>query len=83
MFKPGWEIVRPVSFCAPAWCQGLAGASASLRHSRPPCRVQWLKKYAALVRFVSADEVRREFFTVETVPDEFAAQGFPAKAPTK
>lgn len=30
-----------------------------------------LKKYAALVRFVSADEVRVEFFTPDTVPDDF------------
>lgn len=31
----------------------------------------WLKKYAALVRFVSADDVRREYFTPETVPEDF------------
>lgn len=36
-----------------------------------PCLLQWLKKYAALVRFVSADDVRREYFTPETVPEDF------------
>ncbi|EFN52164.1 hypothetical protein CHLNCDRAFT_32681 [Chlorella variabilis] len=41
----------------------------------------WLKKYAALVRFVSADEVRREYFTPETVPEDFGARGFPPKVP--
>lgn len=37
----------------------------------PSCLLQWLKKYAALVRFVSADDVRREYFTPETVPEDF------------
>ncbi|KAL4423541.1 hypothetical protein ABPG77_006564 [Micractinium sp. CCAP 211/92] len=31
----------------------------------------WLKKYAALVRFAGADDVRREYFTPETVPEDF------------
>lgn len=31
----------------------------------------WLKKYAALVRFVSREELRKEFFTPETCPEEF------------
>lgn len=44
-----------------------------------PGSSQWLKKYAALVRFVSADEVRREFFNADTVPEDFAAGGFPPK----
>lgn len=48
VFKPGWEIVRPL-----------------------------LKKYAALVRFVSADEVRREYFTAESAPEDFQQKGFP------
>ena len=39
----------------------------------------WLKKYQALVRFVSADEVRREYFTPETAPDDFQGPGFPPK----
>lgn len=39
----------------------------------------WLKKYAALVRFVSADEARRDYFTPETCPDDFRAAGFLAK----
>ena len=39
----------------------------------------WLKKYAALVRFVTAEELRREFFTPETVPADFAGAKFPAK----
>ena len=39
--------------------------------------MQWLKKYAALVRFVSADEVRREYFTPQTVPEDFGAEAFP------
>ncbi|KAI3432274.1 hypothetical protein D9Q98_003834 [Chlorella vulgaris] len=43
----------------------------------------WLKKYAALVRFVSADEVRREFFTPDTVPEDFGGQGFPPKGKGK
>lgn len=36
----------------------------------------WLKKYAALVRFVSADDVRKEYFTSETVPEDFAKEKF-------
>ena len=36
----------------------------------------WLKKYAALVRFVSADEVRTDYFTSETVPGDFAKEKF-------
>lgn len=36
----------------------------------------WLKKYAALVRFVSAEEVRREYFTNETVPEDFVPPSF-------
>lgn len=36
----------------------------------------WLKKYAALVRFVSADEVRKEYFTPETVPEDFMKEKF-------
>lgn len=36
----------------------------------------WLKKYAALVRFVSAEEVRREYFTNETVPGDFVPPSF-------
>lgn len=39
----------------------------------------WLKKYAALVRFVSADEVRREYFTAETVPSDFGPPEFPPR----
>ena len=39
----------------------------------------WLKKYQALVRFVSADEVRKEYFTPETMPEDFASKGFPPK----
>ena len=31
----------------------------------------WLKKYAALVRFVTADELRAEFFTAATLPPDF------------
>ena len=31
----------------------------------------WLKKYAALVSFVSREELRRQYFTPQTVPDEF------------
>lgn len=57
----------PVRWCSPASC----------------CRPQWLKKYAALVRFVSADEVRREFFTPDTVPEDFGGQGFPPKGKGK
>lgn len=45
--------------------------------------MQWLKKYAALVRFVSAEEVRREYFTAESVPEEFAAPGFPPRPGAK
>ena len=30
-----------------------------------------LRKYAALVRFVSAEDVRNEFFTSKTVPKDF------------
>ena len=30
-----------------------------------------LGKHGNLVRFISADELRREYFTPETVPDEF------------
>ncbi|KAG2449598.1 hypothetical protein HYH02_005131 [Chlamydomonas schloesseri] len=30
-----------------------------------------MRKYAALVRFVSVDELQREFFTRETLPDDF------------
>jgi hypothetical protein len=41
--------------------------------------LQWLKKYAGLVRFVSAEEVRREYFTADTVPEDFGPQGFPPK----
>lgn len=36
----------------------------------------WLKKYAALVRFVSAEEVRREYFTNDTVPSDFVPPSF-------
>jgi CRAL/TRIO domain len=39
----------------------------------------WLSKYQALVRFVSAEQVRKEYFTAETVPEDFADQGFPRK----
>lgn len=39
----------------------------------------WLKKYAALVRFVSAEEVRREYFTNETVPEDFVPPSFLSK----
>ncbi|KAI7841007.1 hypothetical protein COHA_005235 [Chlorella ohadii] len=39
----------------------------------------WLKKYAALVRFVNVDEVRKEYFTPETVPEDFGGPGFPPK----
>ena len=39
----------------------------------------WLKKYQALVRFVSAEEVRKDYFTSETVPEDFASKGFPPK----
>lgn len=39
----------------------------------------WLKKYQALVRFVSADEVRKEYFTPETTPEDFMGKGFPPK----
>lgn len=38
--------------------------------------LQWLKKYAALVRFVTAEEVRREYFTPETCPEEFRDKPF-------
>lgn len=31
----------------------------------------WLQKYAALVRFVSREELRQEFFTPETCPADF------------
>lgn len=31
----------------------------------------WLRKYAGLVRFVKAEELRREYFTPETVPPDF------------
>ena len=41
----------------------------------PP--LQLLKKYAALVRFVTVEELRREYFTPETVPEEFRGEGFP------
>lgn len=37
----------------------------------------WLRKYAALVRFVSVDELRREYFTVETLPEDFKQEPFP------
>ena len=30
-----------------------------------------LKKYAALVRFVSAEDVRNEFFSADIVPEDF------------
>ena len=30
-----------------------------------------LKKYATLVRFVSAKDVRNEFFTADKVPEDF------------
>jgi len=36
----------------------------------------WLKKYQALVKFVSADEVRKDFFLPETVPEDFAGEPF-------
>jgi hypothetical protein len=39
----------------------------------------WLSKYQALVRFVSAEQVRKEYFTSETVPEDFANEGFPRK----
>jgi hypothetical protein len=39
----------------------------------------WLKKYAALVRFVSADEVRKEYFTPDTVPADFSPAEFPPR----
>ena len=32
----------------------------------------WLKKYAALVRFVSVKELRADFFTPATLPEDFA-----------
>lgn len=41
--------------------------------------MQWLKKYAALVRFVSVDEVRREFFTAPNLPADFGKDPFPRK----
>ncbi|CAL5221135.1 g3271 [Coccomyxa viridis] len=31
----------------------------------------WLKKYAALVSFVSREELRRQYFTPETCPEDF------------
>ena len=31
----------------------------------------WLKKYAALVSFVSREELRRQYFMPETCPEEF------------
>ena len=31
----------------------------------------WLKKYAALVTFVSREELRRQYFTPQTIPDDF------------
>lgn len=39
----------------------------------------WLKKYTALVKFVTADEVRKEYFTPQTVPEDFATPPFPKK----
>lgn len=30
-----------------------------------------MRKYAALVRFVSTEELRKEFFTLDTLPQEF------------
>ena len=36
-----------------------------------------LRKYAALVRFVSVEEVRREYFTPSTLPEDFQGKGFP------
>jgi hypothetical protein len=39
----------------------------------------WLKKYQALVRFVSAEQVRKEYFTPETVPEDFALDAFTRK----
>lgn len=38
-----------------------------------------LKKYAALVSFVSAEDVRRSYFTPESCPEDFQAEGFLAK----
>lgn len=120
VFKPGWEIVRPVRklttparrlrapslwaalpcrlLCTAAplvWSPAVAAqpsqrAGAPALHPGPfsfsfPARpaVQWLKKYAALVRFVSVDEVRREYFTAESVPQEFAAPSFPPRPAAK
>jgi hypothetical protein len=37
----------------------------------------WLRKYAALVRFVSVEEVRKEYFTPETIPEDFLPGTFP------
>ena len=67
-------------YSPPAGGKGSTGAwaRAKLPALPLPC-LQWLKKYAALVRFVSVDEVRREFFTPETMPPEFAAEGFPPR----
>ena len=31
----------------------------------------WLKKYAALVNFVSRAELRQQYFTPETCPEDF------------
>ena len=31
----------------------------------------WLQKYAALVTFVSREELRKQYFTPQTVPDDF------------
>jgi hypothetical protein len=39
----------------------------------------WLKKYSGLVRFVSADEVRTEYFSSESVPADFAKEPFLGK----
>ena len=36
----------------------------------------WLKKYSGLVRFVSADEVRQDYFTSESVPADFSKEPF-------
>lgn len=40
---------------------------------QPPWRLirPMLRKYARLVRFVNAEQVRNEFFTPETVPKDF------------
>ena len=36
-----------------------------------------LRKYAALVQFVSVDDIRRKYFTPETLPEDFRDTNFP------